>query len=89
MFRADILKMDARFVSLLKWLGENHIHVQLSGENREDGYAVYKIRETAFRRRNQAVRSGRIFTVYDRDDLLASERTGGGIDEDEDGEETG
>lgn len=24
---ADILKMDARFVSLLKWLGENHIHV--------------------------------------------------------------
>ena len=43
---ADILKMDARFVSLLKWLGENHIHVRLSGKNREDGYAVYKIRET-------------------------------------------
>ena len=43
---ADILKIDARFVSLLKWLGENHIHVRLSGENREDGYAVYKIRET-------------------------------------------
>ena len=45
---ADILRVDARFVSLLKWLGENHIHVQLSGENREEGYAVYKIRETAF-----------------------------------------
>lgn len=45
---ADILKVDARFVSLLKWLGENHIHVRLSGVNREDGYAVYKIRETAF-----------------------------------------
>ena len=24
---ADILKIDARFVSLLKWLGENHISV--------------------------------------------------------------
>jgi len=45
---ADILKIDARFVSLLKWLGENHIHVRLSGANREDGYAVYKIRETSF-----------------------------------------
>jgi ATP-dependent Lon protease len=45
---ADILRIDARFVSLLKWLGENHINVRLSGENREEGYAVYKIRETAF-----------------------------------------
>lgn len=45
---ADILKIDARFVHLLKWLGENHIHVRLSGQNREDGYAVYRIREIAF-----------------------------------------
>ena len=45
---ADILKIDARFVSLLKWLGENHINVRLSGAVREDGYAVYKIREIAF-----------------------------------------
>ncbi|MGN0342386.1 MAG: AAA family ATPase [Roseburia sp.] len=42
---ADILKIDARFVSLLRWLGENHINVRLSGENRPEGYAVYKIRE--------------------------------------------
>lgn len=49
MVSADILNIDARFVSLLKWLGENHINVRLSGEAREDGrYAVYKIRETAF-----------------------------------------
>ncbi len=40
--------MDARFISLLRWLGENHISVRLSGQNRGDGYAVYKIRETAF-----------------------------------------
>lgn len=45
---ADILQIDSRFVSLLQWLGENHINVQLSGRNREDGYAVYKIREIAF-----------------------------------------
>lgn len=45
---ADILQIDARFVSLLRWMGENHIQVRLSGENREDGYAVYKIREIAF-----------------------------------------
>ena len=47
-YSADILKIDARFVSLIKWLGENHISVRLSGENREEGYAVYKIRETTF-----------------------------------------
>lgn len=45
---ADILQIDSRFVSLLRWLGENHITVRLSGKNREDGYAVYKIREIAF-----------------------------------------
>lgn len=45
---ADILQIDARFVSLLKWLGENHINVRLSGAAQEDGYAVYKIREIAF-----------------------------------------
>ncbi|OUP84889.1 ATP-dependent Lon protease [Lachnoclostridium sp. An169] len=45
---ADIRKIDARFVSLLKWLGENHINVRLSGADMPDGYAVYKIRETAF-----------------------------------------
>ncbi len=47
-FNADILLIDARFVSLIKWLGEHQIHVRLSGTNREDGYAVYRIRETAF-----------------------------------------
>ena len=45
--KADILQVDARFVCLLKWLGKNNINVRLSGENREDGYRVYKIREIA------------------------------------------
>ena len=47
-FEADILRVDARFISLLRWLGENDISVRLSGKNTEEGYAVYKIRETAF-----------------------------------------
>lgn len=46
-FNADILHMDSRFVDLIKWLGKNHINVRLSGQNRQDGYAVYKIREIA------------------------------------------
>lgn len=45
---SDILKVDARFVNLIRWLGENHINVRLSGENRENGYAVCRIREIAF-----------------------------------------
>ncbi|MCI8308331.1 MAG: AAA family ATPase [Lachnospiraceae bacterium] len=45
---ADILRIDSRFISLLKWLGENHIRIRLSGQNTEEGYAVYKIREQAF-----------------------------------------
>ncbi len=45
---ADILRIDSRFISLLKWLGENHIRIRLSGQNTEEGYAVYKIREQAY-----------------------------------------
>ena len=36
MVSADILKIDARFVSLIRWLGVNHINVRLSGQNREE-----------------------------------------------------
>ncbi len=45
---ADILQIDARFVSLLRWLGENRINVRLSGAVKDDRYIVYKIREIAF-----------------------------------------
>lgn len=44
----DIVRIDSRFTSLLKWLGENHIKVKLSGYPTDEGYAVYKIREQAF-----------------------------------------
>ncbi len=41
----DILKVDSRFVALIKWLGENHITVRLSGANTSEGYGIYKIQE--------------------------------------------
>lgn len=44
-FESNILKLDSRFVSLVRWLGENRIKVRLSGENTSLGYAVYRIRE--------------------------------------------
>lgn len=44
----DILKIDSRFTSLYRWLGENHIKVKLSGVVTDEGYAVTKIREQTF-----------------------------------------
>ena len=44
----NIIKIDSRFTSLIKWLGENRIKVKLTGEDKDDGYSVYKIREIAF-----------------------------------------
>ncbi len=41
-----IASLDARFENLLKWLGENHIMVRLTGVHSETGYAVYRIEET-------------------------------------------
>lgn len=84
---ADILRIDARFVSLLRWLGENHINVRLSGVNRDDGYAVYKIREIAFGGGTKlSAEDGFLQFMIDR--LLASSAPTE-EPEDEDEEETG
>lgn len=84
---ADILKIDSRFTSLIKWLGENHINVRLSGANREDGYAVYKIREIAFGGGTKlSAEDG--FLQYMIERLLSSNAPEDEI-EDEDAEETG
>ena len=86
-FSADIISIDSRFVSLLKWLGENHINVRLSGENKESGYAVYKIRETAFGGGTKlSAEDGFLQFMIER--LLASSAPAE-IVEDEDEEETG
>ena len=86
---SDILKIDSRFVALHKWLGENHIKVQLSGKNTAEGYAVYKIRETVSGSGNKlSAEDGFLQFMIDR--LLASEAPSEDeIDEDgiEDGDE--
>ena len=41
----DIIRIDSRFVNLIKWLGDNHICVRLSGAVTSEGYAIYKIME--------------------------------------------
>ena len=86
-FRADNISIDSRFVSLLRCLGENHINVRLSGENKENGYAVYKIRETAFGGGTKlSAEDGFLQFMIER--LLASSAPAE-IVEDEDEEETG
>ena len=84
---ADILQIDARFVSLVKWLGVNHISVRLSGQNRSDGYAVYRIRETALGGgSNLSAEDGFLQFMIER--LLASNAPAEDYNE-EDPEETG
>ena len=86
-FSADIISIDSRFVSLLKWLGENHINVRLSGENKENGYAGYKIRETAFGGGTKlSAEDGFLQFMIER--LLASSAPAEAVEE-EDEEETG
>lgn len=68
----DILKIDSRFTSLYKWLGENHVKVKLSGKITPEGYAVYKIREQAFGDSSK-LSSGDGFLQYMIERLLASD----------------
>lgn len=87
-FDADILKVDSRFVHLLKWLGKNHINVRLSGENLEHGYAVYKIREIALGgSKKLSAEDGFLQFMIER--LFASNAPTGELDEDEELDETG
>ncbi len=83
----DILRIDSRFTSLLKWLGENHIKVKLSGYPTEEGYAVYKIREQSFGG-GQKLSSEDGFLQYMIERLLSCDPPSE-EPEDEDKEETG
>lgn len=87
-YEADILKIDARFVHLLKWLGKNRINVRLSGANTEDGYAVYKIREIALGGGGKlSAEDG--FLQYMIERLFASDAPAKDVDEDDELDETG
>ena len=85
---ADILQLDARFVSLLKWLGEHHIQVRLSGVVQEAGYAVYRIREVAFAGAKGKLSAEDGFLQFMIERLLSSDAPSAEIP-DEDEEETG
>ncbi|MEE1313361.1 MAG: AAA family ATPase [Lachnospiraceae bacterium] len=87
-FNADILQIDSRFIYLLKWLGKNHINVRLSGENREDGYAVYKIREIALGGSGKlSAEDGFLQFMIER--LFESNAPLNNLEEDDDLDETG
>lgn len=79
---SNILKVDARFTSLIKWLGENRIKVKLSGKNVENGYAVYRIREIAFNN-SQKLSSEDGFLQYMIERLLDSSIVAHDIPDDE------
>ena len=85
---ADILEVDGRFVGLLRWLGENHINVCLSGQNTDRGYCVYKIREKANGNGTKlSAEDGFLQFMMER--LFASTIPAGEIDEDEELDESG
>lgn len=69
----NILKIDARFENLIKWLGENHIMVRLSGKNTENGYAVYKINETGVAMRGTKISGENGFLQFMIGRLLQSD----------------
>lgn len=69
----DILQIDARFEKLIKWLGENHIMVRLSGTDTKLGYAVYKIYETGVSMRGTKISGENGFLQFMIDRLLQSD----------------
>ncbi len=83
--RSDILAIDARFVNLMKWLGENHIVVKLSGANTAKGYAVYRIKETGVTVRGAKLSAEDGFLQFMIEKLFASDApTENMLDEDAD-----
>ena len=68
----NILKIDARFENLIKWLGENHIMVCLSGCRTEGGYVVYKLLEIGVAVRGSKLSGQNGFLQFMIDRLLQS-----------------
>lgn len=69
----NILQIDARFEKLIKWLGENHIMVRLSGYDTDAGYAVYKIFETGVAMRGTKLSGENGFLQFMIERLLQSD----------------
>lgn len=69
----NILEVDARFEHLIKWLGDNHIMVCLSGCKVDKGYAVYKILETGVAVRGSKLSGQNGFLQFMIERLLQSD----------------
>lgn len=69
--QADIVRLDSRFVQLIRWLGENQTVVRLSGKEMEEGYAVYRIRAVNYS--GTAPSGADAFLQFTIDRLLKSE----------------
>lgn len=82
--KADIIRADSRFVNLFKWLGENHIEVLLSGRNTDEGYAVYKIRETGATVRGAKLSAQDGFLQFMMERLFLSDPPGPELSEEDD-----
>lgn len=69
----DIIKIDSRFVNLIKWLGENHISVRLSGVSTDEGYGIYKIMELGVSVRGAKLAGENGFLQFMMDRLFQSD----------------
>ena len=69
----DIIKIDSRFLSLIKWLGDNHIMVRLSGAAMGDNYGIYKIQETGIAVRGAKLSGENGFLQFMMERLFMSE----------------
>ena len=86
-FSFDILTLDSRFESLIKWLGENHIMVLLTGEYNEKGYAVLNIQETGVSVRGAKLSGENGFLQFMMNRLFLSEAPAFTAEDDEDAED--
>lgn len=69
----NITLVDARFENLIKWLGDNHIMVRLSGRSTDKGYAVYKIFELGIAVRGSKLAGENGFLQFMMERLFQSE----------------
>lgn len=75
----NILSLDARFENLIRWLGENHIMVRLSGDLTPKGYAVYKIHEIGVAMRGSKLSGQNGFLQFMIERLFQSEAPSEGV----------
>ena len=68
-----ILKIDSRFESLIRWLGDNHVMVRLQGEDTDEGFAVLGISEMGIQVRGARLSAENGFLQFMMDRLFQSE----------------